>query len=192
MEPTKELRETLRRQALQRRNDIPEHLRSAFSHMIKKSAQEIIEELGARTVHCYLSFRSEVDTSELIHALQADGIRIVSPVTLDDGRMESYELTEKRTVGSFAVPEPERVHRVSPSEIDAVILPVVSYDGAGTRLGYGKGFYDRFLTELTASVPKIGLAFCAQESDAIPREAHDIPLDIIITEQGLVRPDHAI
>ncbi|HYM20226.1 MAG TPA: 5-formyltetrahydrofolate cyclo-ligase [Candidatus Kapabacteria bacterium] len=185
-----DIRFRLRAEALRQRDELAEHLRIAFSHLIKKSATSLLEELRVQTVHCYLSFRSEVDTSALIHSLQADEVQIIAPVTSIVGgvsQLEHYVLTSERTVGSFGVPEPIRDKKVSPEIIEAVVVPLVAYDGTGTRLGYGKGYYDRFLASLAPNIPKIGLAFSIQEVYEIPHLPHDIRMDYIVNEQAIVK-----
>jgi len=69
-------------------------------------------------------------------------------------------------------------------EPDVIIMPLLGFDAAGTRLGYGGGYYDRTLDRLGKKPRLIGLAYAAQELDAIPREPHDVPLDMVITERG--------
>jgi 5-formyltetrahydrofolate cyclo-ligase len=187
-----ELRSRLRSEGIRLRDEIPENLHIAFSHLIKKSALSLLEETNAKNVHCYLSFRSEVDTSSLIHALRSDGINVISPVTVEINgvsMLEHYVLTNERETGMFGVPEPKRQKKFDPDMIDAVIVPVVAYDGTGTRLGYGKGYYDKFLSGLSLDVPKIGLAFSVQETYSIPPMPHDVRLDYIINEQAVIEVD---
>jgi 5-formyltetrahydrofolate cyclo-ligase len=68
---------------------------------------------------------------------------------------------------------------------DLVLMPLLGFDSAGTRLGYGGGYYDRTLAILPKKPMLVGLAFAAQELDQIPRALHDVPLDAIITENGV-------
>jgi len=68
---------------------------------------------------------------------------------------------------------------------DLVLMPLLGFDDQGTRLGYGGGYYDRTLSVLPKKPLLVGLAFAAQELPHIPREAHDIPLDMIVTENGM-------
>jgi 5-formyltetrahydrofolate cyclo-ligase len=80
---------------------------------------------------------------------------------------------------------------LAPSELapraqpDLVLMPLLGFDKAGTRLGYGGGYYDRTLAGMSKKPRLIGLAFAAQELDEIPREAHDVPLDAVVTETGV-------
>src|SRR4051812_2511278 len=79
---------------------------------------------------------------------------------------------------------------LAPSELspqvepDVIVMPLLGFDKRGTRLGYGGGYYDRTLERLSKRPRLVGIAFAAQEIDLIPHEPHDIPLDMIVTEQG--------
>ena len=93
------------------------------------------------------------------------------------------ENLENLKPGNFGVPEPEAVHEATVNNIDAVIIPIVAFDGFGMRLGYGKGFYDRFLSTLPHNIERVGLAFSLQEVDSIPMFSHDQLMKNIFTEQ---------
>ena len=86
---------------------------------------------------------------------------------------------------------------LAPSEVapivepDIVVMPLLGFDRHGTRLGYGKGYYDRTLAQMGTKPLLVGYAFAAQELDFIPREAHDVPLDMLVTENGARRFDKA-
>ncbi len=185
-------RDSLRKAALHRRNDLAEHLHFAFSHLIRNKVLELIDELNISVVHSYLSFRSEVETLNLVRAMESGGIQVIAPVVVGEGdtlKMEHYQLSKILTTGLYGVPEPERNTRADINAIEMVIVPIVAYDGTGTRLGYGKGFYDRFLSQINPSIKRVGLAFSVQEADEIPRLAHDQQLDMIITETGIVHTE---
>jgi len=71
------------------------------------------------------------------------------------------------------------------AEPDVMLVPLLGFDKFGTRLGYGGGYYDRTLARMHKKPKLVGLAFAAQELDIIPREDHDVPLDMVVTEAGL-------
>ncbi len=173
-----------------------------------QSSVEIIERLKrylaeksvvtGRMVHCYISFRSEVETREFIEDAIRDGLRVIVPVVEQSGKAEGREQTERLVhteirrltglaKGRFGLEEPAEREPSSLESLDVVIVPVVAFDRHGTRLGYGKGFYDVFLHELPRSVERIGLAFSAQEITHIPALPHDEPLDTIITERKIIK-----
>lgn len=87
-------------------------------------------------------------------------------------------------LGSFHIEEPKGEDTVDPSEIEVVIVPAVAYDRRGNRLGRGKGFYDRLLAETKAT--KIGVGYEFQLFDELPAEEHDVPMDIVITQQSYI------
>lgn len=189
------VRSELRAQALATRDKLDIELRHIWSTEIITQLRTYLEAKEARFLHCYLSFRSEVETREFIERTLAEGMRVVVPVIEEieenEQRVERLAHTEIQGIsgfvkGRFGIEEPAVRSPASLESLDAVIVPVVAFDRRGTRLGYGKGFYDAFLHELSGTVERIGLAFQMQESGFIPRLAHDEPLDTIITERELI------
>ena len=87
-------------------------------------------------------------------------------------------------LGSFHIEEPQGETTVDPSEIELIVVPAVAYDRAGNRLGRGKGFYDRLLSTTRAS--KIGVGYEFQLLDSLPAEEHDVPMDMIITQNTTI------
>jgi len=94
--------------------------------------------------------------------------------------------------GYCAIPEPDpdRAIPVSPEKINIAVLPGSVFDLYGGRLGYGGGYYDRFLVNDAPQALRIGFAFEQQLVDRVPLEPHDQPLDILITEKQIVKIDH--
>jgi len=164
------------------------------SQAIKKNMFSTTVFQNAKTVLFYVSKGSEVDTHAMIKESLGNspsnciGIkRVVVPVTdMNAGELllsEIHGLDELKP-GSFGVPEPEIISKVEPSEIDLVIVPGLAFDSSGGRIGYGKGFYDRFLKNINAK--KIALAYNFQVIESVPSDPHDVKVDKIITEQGIV------
>ncbi|MCC9603454.1 5-formyltetrahydrofolate cyclo-ligase [Stieleria sp. JC731] len=81
--------------------------------------------------------------------------------------------------------EPERL--VSPEAVDFAIIPGLAFDTSGHRMGYGRGFYDRTLQRLVPNTPRVALAFDCQMFDRVPTEAHDVTMDWVITESGIIQ-----
>ena len=93
----------------------------------------------------------------------------------------------------FGIAEPPASNpHIQPEDIDAVLAPLVAFDDQGHRLGMGGGYYDRFLPRLNAGTPLIGVAFaCQQYEQPLPREAWDVPLHAVVTENGVLEwPDN--
>src|SRR5262249_20104673 len=118
--------------------------------------------------------------------------RVVIPYCVDE-RLELFHLSDmdQLAVGTFEVLEPKPELRVSgqrlvpPAEIDLAVVPGVAFDRDGRRLGHGMGYYDRLLTELRADASLVALAFECQMFPGVPTDAHDVPMDKIITERAV-------
>ncbi|HEY3875662.1 MAG TPA: 5-formyltetrahydrofolate cyclo-ligase [Candidatus Kapabacteria bacterium] len=182
----------LRTEAIRARNALPTELRQEWSMAIQSKFVEESRERNFRSIHCYLSIRSEVETGELVERLLASGIRITVPIVEASATsriLGHSEITSLSSLarGPFGLAEPTERNSISLETLDAVIVPLVAFDRTGTRLGYGLGFYDRFLRSLPASVERIGLAFQMQEVPYIPAFTHDERLDAILTEHEIIR-----
>jgi 5-formyltetrahydrofolate cyclo-ligase len=137
----------------------------------------------------YASKPGEVDTSGLISWLLSQGTRVVVPIIEQETRSLRLSYLEDPGVlspSTFSVPEP--VGHEIPADASAVrlvIIPLIAFDRQGHRLGYGAGYYDRFLSR-HPGMTKIGVAFSCQEVPRIPADENDVSLDIIVTETGVV------
>ena len=193
------IRRELRQSALSKRNALSPEVRHLSSLEIIERLKQYIEGKSAvadGVLHCYISFRSEVETREFIEGAIRYGMRVIVPIVeasdpADQTRIGRLVHTEISgitglTKGRFGLEEPTEREPSSLELVDTVIVPIVAFDRRGTRLGYGKGFYDVFLRELPRSVERIGLAFSTQEVDHIPALPHDEPLDTIITEREII------
>ncbi len=147
---------------------------------------------GPRTVHVYLDLphRREVATRSLIERLLRLGHRVVVPVVPENGHELIHALltdpTDLRS-GRYGVDEPREIVAVGIDEIDLVLTPALAVDPAGGRLGYGGGYYDRFLARLRDDTPTFALIYDGQRSERLPVEPHDVALTGFITELGVVR-----
>jgi 5-formyltetrahydrofolate cyclo-ligase len=144
--------------------------------------------LRGRTVSGYMPIRSEIDPRPALAALAALGARLCLPVIAGRGLplgFRAWRPGEPLIDGPFGARVPASGAETEP---DTLIVPLLAFDGARFRLGYGGGFYDRTLARLRARGPvtAIGLAFAAQAVPAVPRDAFDQPLDRIATETALV------
>jgi 5-formyltetrahydrofolate cyclo-ligase len=148
---------------------------------------------NAKAVMVYVSIGSEVATRSCIGEMLAQGKRVVVPYCRNVGNelgiAEIRSLEEDLAEGALGVPEPvERIrNNFFKSDLQLVICPAVAFDIYGARLGRGKGYYDVFLKELKGKVPLVGFGFdCQIQQENLPFEYHDIPMDQVITESGLL------
>jgi 5-formyltetrahydrofolate cyclo-ligase len=126
----------------------------------------------------------------VVELLEA-GITVIVPIIDNKDGVDVLSHSRHRsevelTPGRYGIPEPAVRSDVELNNIEAVILPLAAFDRKVNRLGYGKGFYDRFLAEFERPIRKIGLAFAVQEVPIIPAMEHDVPLDVIITEREVI------
>jgi 5-formyltetrahydrofolate cyclo-ligase len=186
-DPLIERRNELRNTALALRNAIPENMREAYSQLIRKRTIEFLNSHRIKFIHTYIGFQSEVQTRGIIQDCFERGIKVAVPIVRGEGTNQHMihsllENLDNLRPGKFGVPEPEIVKEVS-VDVDAIIIPVVAFDGFGMRLGYGKGFYDKLLATFSPKINRIGLAFSPQEMDMIPMLSHDQLMNVIITEK---------
>lgn len=137
----------------------------------------------------YAQMRTEIDPTAAMEEASAHG-PVCLPVIQGKGlplKFRAWTPDCKMIDGAFGAQIPENGDWITP---EILILPLVAYSRAGGRLGYGGGFYDRTLEGLRAIKPTlaIGFAYAAQELDDLPLEPTDQPLDLIVTEQGIIEP----
>jgi len=144
-------------------------------------------EIGrSEVVAAYWPIRDELDIKHLIARLMDGGQPVALPVVLGDEEPLDLRLWQEGAPlyeAGFGTLAPEDgAPRVEP---DVILMPLLGFDRQGTRLGYGGGYYDRTLARLPKRPRLVGFAFARQEIDHIPRDAHDVPLDAIVTELGV-------
>jgi 5-formyltetrahydrofolate cyclo-ligase len=145
---------------------------------------------GARAVSGYLPIRDEIDPLPALAALHAQGAAVCMPVVAGKGLPLTFRLWSPGCAlveGPFGVMIPAEDRPATP---EVLVTPMLAFDRAGFRLGYGGGFYDRTLAALRAAGPTlaVGFAWAAQEVAAVPRDGTDARLDLIVTEAETVFP----
>jgi 5-formyltetrahydrofolate cyclo-ligase len=181
-----EAKAALRKEAHRRRAQLHPSLRldaarDAVGHFLAHVALAEREVVAA-----YWPIRDELDIKPLIVKLMDAGQPVALPVVLGDDEPLELRLWQDGAPlyeAGFGTLAPEdSAPRVEP---DLILMPLLGFDKHGTRLGYGGGYYDRTLAHLPKRPRLVGFAFARQEVDHIPREAHDVPLDAIVTELGV-------
>jgi 5-formyltetrahydrofolate cyclo-ligase len=141
------------------------------------------------TVMVYVAKEPEVMTRQMIADLIGRGTRVIVPIIQRHNhtlRLSYLIDLSVLTVSTFNVPEPiGNELPADPQDIQATIIPLIGFDRQGNRLGYGAGYYDRFLEQYPGIV-KIGVGYACQQVDAIPHDQYDIRLDYIVTEEGII------
>jgi len=149
-------------------------------------------DLANKKVHVFLPITSkkEINTWLIIDRIRSVGEVVVSISDFSSNTMKHILVTDNTEFreNSYGIPEPTggNLVEVSPSDIDIVLLPLLAFDKKGYRVGYGKGFYDRFLLNLKEDALKVGLSLFEVEDDLISDiNSYDIPMDICVTPEIL-------
>lgn len=188
------IKKELRQKTLDRRKQLaqesPELFRE-YSDRIIETLKQTPEYQSARIIMCFVSFEDEVMTHQFIKDALAEGKKIYVPHIIREEKImvpaEVLDFDEDLEPGYYGIlsPREEDIRLKDKSEIDLVVTPGVLFDRKGYRIGYGAGFYDRFFSSIDPAVPKIAIAFSLQQTDEVPTDEFDIPVDRLITEQGI-------
>ena len=146
----------------------------------KKSRGERVKK-----VFVYLSFSSELSTDLLVEALQNEGFEVYAPVT-EKEKMNAVRVGEDFSISKFGIREP--IGETLTGSPDLIFAPLLAVDKHGNRLGYGGGYYDRFLAECKNRgdvVDYVGCAFDCQRIERVPTDGNDQPLTAVVTENGV-------
>lgn len=184
-------RQDLRRIKLAERDTLSAPDRQSFSATILASFRRngLFERYKSFFIYC--SVRSEVETSLLLRHCLLAGKTVSVPLAVPEiSGLQAVQLTDpdvELSPGYLGILEPVSQlavkARVDATTIEVVVLPGVVFDRAGHRLGYGGGYYDRFLANEAPQAFRVGLAYSLQVIESIPAEPHDVPLDLLITER---------
>lgn len=181
-----EAKAALRAVAHKKRAAFHPSLRNEAAHAAMLHFFDAVPIEKGEVVAGYWPIRDEMDVKSVVARLMDAGQPVCLPVVLGDEQPLELRLWEDGAplyeAGFGTLAPAEEAPRAAP---DVILMPLLGFDKHGTRLGYGGGYYDRTLAALPKRPRLIGFAFALQEVDLIPREAHDVPLDAIVTEQGV-------
>jgi 5-formyltetrahydrofolate cyclo-ligase len=178
------LKKDLRLKYSRLRNSITPTLLSQQSIAIANSVLQLpIWENQYFHIFLPIEKKTEIDTEGIISILLGFDKNVIVPKVISKTELEHYLLTDntKFTTNSLNIPEPVDGITIPPNKLDVVFIPLLAFDKFGNRIGYGKGYYDRFLSQCKADVVKIGLSLFEPEDiikDILPT---DIPLDYCVT-----------
>jgi 5-formyltetrahydrofolate cyclo-ligase len=184
----KQAKRALRREIVARRDAVPPEERAARSVGIVDRLLALPEVRGARTGMAFWSFGSEVETAPLIERWCAQGVRVALPRIAGDAiEAVAYRPGDPMRETRFGAMEPSEGDVVAPEEIDVVVVPGVAFDRAGRRVGYGGGFYDRYLPRTGPGALVVAVAFALQVVGEVPQGGADRGVDSIVTEDEVIR-----
>lgn len=187
------MKQTLKQEIFQKRKSLSKEELKEKSLKIEENLYSLDEFKKAKNIMFYVSFGSEVGTRGIIKELLAKKEKtVIVPYVLENypilqlSELKNFDWLEVKT---FGILEPKELYirEFNYEKLDLVIIPGIVFDKKGHRIGYGHGYYDKFLKILKKDVKKIGLAFELQIVDEIPEEEHDVPVDCVVTEKRVLK-----
>jgi 5-formyltetrahydrofolate cyclo-ligase len=188
------LKDNLRKEMLVKRRNMETQDVSSFSNKIISSIMELPEFINSKNIMLYLSFNKEVNTYPLARWCLDNNKTVIAPYCIQSKReIVPYKITNlinDLTKSTFGVMEPNHalLSKVNIEDIDLIIVPGVVFDENCNRIGFGAGYYDRFLPKRLKNTPAIGIAYDYQIVDKVPTGEYDVPLDFIITQERIIFP----
>nr|WP_320010926.1 5-formyltetrahydrofolate cyclo-ligase [uncultured Desulfobulbus sp.] len=190
---TKQDRQKIRQDRLKLRNHLSKNERQLKDEQVQSRLLSSVAIMQFQHFFIYCSYRTEVDTSKLICQLLTMGKTVSVPlVRTQTASMDAVVLRDpslELVAGYKGIPEPrsnlvpERL--LDPRKVEVVLLPGSVFDHSGNRLGYGGGYYDRFLANQAPQALRVGLAYKLQLVELLPAQHHDIPMDFLVTESDI-------
>lgn len=163
----------------------------SWNDQITQYVLDFIQQNGYQRIHIFISIEKlrEIDTSKIIGNLLALGKEVIVP-KMSQKKIEHCLINHKTVFeeNSWGISEPKDLFEiVDANYTDCIIVPLLAYDSKGTRVGYGGGYYDRFLAEVEKEVPKVGVSFFPPTAEDLPAKSFDIPLTHIVSPQGICK-----
>ena len=180
------MKNKIKESILEKRNSLPKESILEKSAKIEKNLFNLDQYKKSKTAMFFVSFNSEANTHEMIKkALGKKTVVIPKVVEHEIEPSVIIDFDNLVSSGKFGILEPIDLMKIAYKNIDLVAVPGIAFDKEGHRIGYGFGYYDKFLRKVPKAV-KIGLCFDFQVVDRIPREEHDVPVDLIVTEGRII------
>jgi 5-formyltetrahydrofolate cyclo-ligase len=182
----------IRKRILKSRNEMPVDERVMKSARIVERLKELPDIRNASTIMVFLNFGSEVETDGIIVWGWEMGKRMIAPLCFPETReMDPCIINDFSDLetGNYGIREPRAAsaRRVPHGEIDVVLIPAVAFDPRGQRIGYGGGYYDRFLPKVPRA-GRIGVVFASQIIPEFNAGPYDTPAGLVVTEEGVMAP----
>lgn len=177
----------LRKQFIKIRNALPGERVSEWSQAIQNHLLALITKDDYGVIAAYAAFRNEPLLWETLKTLLSAGKTVALPKCEKNGIMAMYKISSlgELETGAYGILEPPDTVKIQPDEIDLILCPGCAFSLQGERMGYGGGYYDRYLPLCTRAI-RVGVCYEMSLVDSLPTEAFDVKMDFLITEKGLV------
>ncbi|UNK71821.1 5-formyltetrahydrofolate cyclo-ligase [Microbacterium sp. H1-D42] len=175
----------LRAELRERRQLLSEAQRDEAAVGIAAQLDALVAAHGAQSVSCFLSTMTEPETRTFLRGAIERGIRVLLPITRADGLLDwaVADDTDDVNEGLYGLPEPtgEVLGPIAVNDVDLMIIPAAAIDRSGTRLGWGRGYFDKTIGSMEKCPPVFAVIYDSEILDSLPREVHDQPVDGVIT-----------
>mgnify|MGYP001604371512 FL=1 len=175
----------LRAELRERRQLLSPVQRESAAEGLTAQLEDLLAAHDATSISCFLSSTTEPGTWEFVQRAVERGIRVLLPITRADGLLDwavaddSGEIAE----GLFGLPEPtgEVLGPIAVNDVDLMIIPAAAVDLTGTRLGWGRGYFDKTIGSMEGCPPVYAVVYDSEVLDSLPREVHDQPVNGVVT-----------
>ena len=175
----------LRADLRERRQNVSAPGREVAEAGVKAQLDALVDRLGARSISCFLSTTTEPGTHAFVEDAVARGIRVLLPITRDDGLLDWTVATPDAEIaeGLFGLPEPvgDVLGPIAVNDVDLLVIPAAAVDRHGMRLGWGRGYFDKTLGSMEKCPPVYAVIFDSEFVDDVPRDVHDQPVTGVVT-----------
>lgn len=196
----------LRAELRERRRIRPQHEREIVAERLTQQLIALTSTLGPRSLSCYLSTPDEPPTRAFLRWAGERGIDVLVPVSRDDGLLDwapyapppldagaspggavAAADAELLDVAGMPVPDAELLSPLAINDVGLILVPAAAVDHTGVRMGWGRGYFDKTLGSMNSRPPVFAVVFDDELVDELPREAHDAPVDGVVTPSGITR-----
>jgi 5-formyltetrahydrofolate cyclo-ligase len=188
--PADHQKRALRAELRERRQNLTANERENATIGVTNNLVSLVTGLDARSVSCYLSAPNEPDTRPFVNWALAHDIRVLFPVSREDGLLDWTVGTEgeEEQQGLFGMPEPvgEPLGPIAINDVDLIVVPAAAIGPDGTRLGWGRGYYDKTLGSMEKCPPVYAVVYDHEIQPEIPRELHDQPVNGVVTPSRIL------
>ena len=185
----------LRADLRERRQSVSAHGLEAAEAGVKEQLDALVDRLGARSISCFLSTPTEPGTHAFVLGAVERGIRVLLPITRDDGLLDWTEATPDAQIaeGLFGLPEPvgDVLGPIAVDDVDLLVIPAAAVDQHGMRLGWGRGYFDKTIGSMEKCPPVYAVIFDSEFVDDVPRDVHDQPVSGVVTPTRTVAIDRS-
>lgn len=190
-EPDLVSKAAIRRSVRARRRAMPQTDRERSTAQLTARLTALVEATGARSVAAYSAVASEPDTGPFLNWALAHDVDVILPVSLAGSQLDWVRFTgaEGLAAGRHGITEPlgPRLGAAAAADVDLMLVPACAVDDAGTRLGWGMGYYDRCLSLMPATVPVYAVVFDEDRYPLLPRDPHDVAVAGAVSPGALTR-----